>query len=359
MTDKCILLPPTFFEAITRLQAGTRTTFTQTSRAPQMVTILFCLRSLIPDSPLSHSRLHCHQGPPSLGIEITQSSLQDNVFDDCNALAQWIRRVHLHLVWLECQVFTYRSSQGYDRTLSNIRPTSETGGRRRRMASWRARESTKYLFYVPPHSKAITTAVLPDYLMYGRFYLPTGRLDALYSTRLSPTVQAMLAAISDPPSSTRADVHSRTTNVSNVMLSLQHDIGKWCTEYSYSAEDGMWGIRLLHNFGRLGTPAEPCQASSRVKVKRVDEEDSVEGGLKGRVSIGAELYFSAKEKSAGGLYYKRTSCLPFFWPLASSLDWHTIHNSSGCYASICWASIFWLATSFFNLPTPDDCDLSL
>lgn len=148
--------------------------------------------------------------------------------------------------------------------------------------------------------------------MYGRFYLPTGRLDAVYSTRLSPTVQAMVAAISDPPSSARADVRSRTTNVSNVMLSLQHDIGKWCTEYSYSAEDGMWGIRLLHNFGRLGTPAEPCQVSSRVKVKRVDEEDSVEGGLKGRVSIGAELYFSAKEKSAGGLYHKCTSCLPFF-----------------------------------------------
>lgn len=195
--------------------------------------------------------------------------------------------------------------------------------------------------------------------MYGRFYLPTGRLDAVYSTRLSPTVQAMVAAISDPPSSARADVRSRTTNVSNVMLSLQHDIGKWCTEYSYSAEDGMWGIRLLHNFGRLGTPAEPCQVSSRVKVKRVDEEDSVEGGLKGRVSIGAELYFSAKEKSAGGLYYKCTSCLPFFWPLSSSLDRRTVHNSSGCYASICSASIFWLATSFFNLPTPDDCDLSL
>jgi len=140
--------------------------------------------------------------------------------------------------------------------------------------------------------------------MYGRFYLPTGRLDALYSTRLAPTIQAMVAAISDPPSSALADMHSRTTNVSNIMLSLQHDIGKWCTEYSYSAEDGMWGIRLLHNFGRLGTPAEPCQVSSRVKVKRVDEEDSVEGGLKGRFSMGAELYFSAKEKSAGGLNYQ-------------------------------------------------------
>lgn len=147
------------------------------------------------------------------------------------------------------------------------------------------------------------TRILPlDYLMYGRFYLPTGRLDALYSTRLSPTVQAMVAAISDPPSSIPIEMRGRNTNVSNVMLSLQHDVGKWCTEYNYSAEDGMWGVRFLHNFGRLGILPEPSEeASSRVKVKRVDEEDAVEGGLKGRVSIGAEVYFSAKEKSAGGM----------------------------------------------------------
>ena len=42
------------------------------------------------------------------------------------------------------------------------------------------------------------------------------------------------------------------------------------------------------------------QGQNGVKVKRVDEEDAMEGGLKGRVSIGEEFYFSAKEKSAGG-----------------------------------------------------------
>ncbi|THH02406.1 hypothetical protein EW026_g439 [Hermanssonia centrifuga] len=35
------------------------------------------------------------------------------------------------------------------------------------------------------------------------------------------------------------------------------------------------------------------------KPKRVDEEDAMEGGLKGRISAGAEFYLSAKEKSAG------------------------------------------------------------
>ena len=40
------------------------------------------------------------------------------------------------------------------------------------------------------------------------------------------------------------------------MLSLQHDTGRWCTEYTWSAEDGMWGVRTLHNFGRAGTSSE-------------------------------------------------------------------------------------------------------
>ncbi|KAE9391618.1 mitochondrial distribution and morphology protein 10 [Gymnopus androsaceus JB14] len=149
-----------------------------------------------------------------------------------------------------------------------------------------------------------------DYLMYGRLYIPTGRLDALYSTRLSPTLQGIVAAISDPPSPLTA-----RANVSNLMLSLQHDVGKWCTEYTYSAEDSMWGVKALHNFGRVagsgsGNTAESFPTPTGIGVKRVDEEDAVEGGLKGRLSAGAELYFSAKEKSAGVSTGIRFSTIP-------------------------------------------------
>ncbi|KAF7313639.1 Mitochondrial distribution and morphology protein 10 [Mycena chlorophos] len=144
-----------------------------------------------------------------------------------------------------------------------------------------------------------------DYLLYGRFYLPTGRLDALYSTRLSPTLQALVAAISYPPSNLPPEAVVRG-NTSNFIINLQHDVGKWCTEYTWSADDGMWGVRVLHNFGKLGMPNEPSGDSTErapdpraVGLKRVDEEDPVDGGLKGRVSAGAEFYFSAKERSAG------------------------------------------------------------
>ncbi|KAF7301448.1 Mitochondrial distribution and morphology protein 10 [Mycena indigotica] len=107
-----------------------------------------------------------------------------------------------------------------------------------------------------------------DYLLYGRFYLPTGRLDALYSTQVAV----------------------RGGNASNLIFNLQHDVGKWCTEYTWSADDGV--------------PAVDASSAEQEKVrspgmKRVDEEDPIEGGLKGRVSAGAEVYFSAKERSAG------------------------------------------------------------
>ncbi|KAI0796586.1 mitochondrial distribution and morphology protein 10 [Abortiporus biennis] len=156
-----------------------------------------------------------------------------------------------------------------------------------------------------------------DYLLYGRLYIPTGRLDALYSTRLSPTLQAMVAAISDPRSSLGANERSRGGNIasSNVMFSLQHDTGKWCTEYTWSAEDGMWGVRCLHNFGKLWTPGnvsdDSHSGSSKTSwEKRVDEEDAMEGGLKGRISAGAEFYLSAKEKSAGVSAGIRFTTLP-------------------------------------------------
>lgn len=143
--------------------------------------------------------------------------------------------------------------------------------------------------------------------MYGRLYLPTGRLDALYSTKLSPALQLLVAAISDPPTGISYDTHTQPRHsASNMMFHLQHDIGKCCTEYTYSVDDGMLGIRFLHNFGRLGlgldSPPEEMEKSQKVKgMKRVDEEDAVEGGLKGRLSVGGELYISAKERSAGGM----------------------------------------------------------
>lgn len=141
--------------------------------------------------------------------------------------------------------------------------------------------------------------------------MPTGRLDAVYTTRMSTNLQAVIAAISDP----RADAAQLTgragASPSNVMFSLQHDTGRTCTEYTYSAEDMMLGARVLHNFGRIGGAAPILEnGEARERTKRIDEEDAMEGGLKGRLSAGAEVYFSAKEKSAGVSTGLRFTTLP-------------------------------------------------
>ena len=145
---------------------------------------------------------------------------------------------------------------------------------------------------------------LSNYLLYGRIYIPTGRVDALYSTRLSPGVQAMVAAISDPRSNPLSAERSINIPTSNIMLSLKYDTGKTCTEYTWNAEDGMFGARLLHNFGKLAPSSEEAaKAQHSVSIeshrKRVGEEEAVEGGLKERISAGVEVYFSARKRSAG------------------------------------------------------------
>ena len=82
----------------------------------------------------------------------------------------------------------------------------------------------------------------------------------------------------------------------NILLSLQHDTGRYSGEYTYSAQDGMFGMRGLYNFG--------WQAEEQVKDaggagRRVDEEEMMEGGLRGRFSAGGEVYFSARQRSFG------------------------------------------------------------
>lgn len=173
---------------------------------------------------------------------------------------------------------------------------------------------------------------LLDYLLYGRYYIPTSRLDALYSTRISPTLQGLVSIISDPASTIygRSKGSPGSSGANNLMLNLQHDTGRWSTEYTWSADDGMWGARVLHNFGRLsGEEGEAREGRPVGGEKRVDEEDAMEGGLRGRFSAGAEVYFSAKEKSAGGessiLFHMACS---FLICSLLSFNWDPIHNTS-------------------------------
>ncbi len=143
-----------------------------------------------------------------------------------------------------------------------------------------------------------------DYLLSGQLYIPTGQLQAFYTTRWSPTLQASVSCINEPnsgiPCGREAD-----NGTGRLLLSLQHDTGRWGTEYTWESDGSMFGLRVLRNFGRHvngeheESPATFAQDERQSRPKRVDEEDAMEGGLRGRISAGAELYVSPD--SAGGL----------------------------------------------------------
>lgn len=67
----------------------------------------------------------------------------------------------------------------------------------------------------------------------------------------------------------------------------------------------MFGMRGLYNFGwrpdQEDVAAVPVLATDG--SKRIDEEEAMEGGLRGRFSAGGEVYFSAKQRSFGGVSF--------------------------------------------------------
>jgi hypothetical protein len=157
------------------------------------------------------------------------------------------------------------------------------------------------------------TADHPDYLLYSRLHLPTLHLSGLLTTRLTPTLQAHLAFLCPPSPRTRSP-HSRqpsdpaplpSASPGNLLLSLQHDTGRYAGEYTYSAQDGMFGWRGLYNFGWH----EGEEVRQDERRARVDEEEMMDGGLKGRFSAGGEVYFSAQQRSFGSEH--RVLILPF------------------------------------------------
>lgn len=105
----------------------------------------------------------------------------------------------------------------------------------------------------------------------------------------------------------------------NLQVLLQRDTGKWSTECSYSLDDALWGFRFLHNFGKRTPLDAPVKAEAEMDglapadgLRKPPEDWTISGGggLKGRFSAGAEVFFSSVEKSAGLSTGMRFSTLP-------------------------------------------------
>lgn len=132
-------------------------------------------------------------------------------------------------------------------------------------------------------------------LLYGRLYLPTSSLEALYLRRISPTRLLRLSCVSD----------SALPNGGSMLAQLQNDYGKYSTEYLYSTDSALLGVRALYNFGLdpRSIPLAPPNPSAT-------SEELPPDAHAGRVSAGAELYFSPLNKSGGMSTGVRFTTLP-------------------------------------------------
>ncbi|CAF9931179.1 MAG: hypothetical protein GOMPHAMPRED_005839 [Gomphillus americanus] len=132
-----------------------------------------------------------------------------------------------------------------------------------------------------------------DTLIYGRLFLPRSHLEALYLRRLSPTTQLKISAVSS----------SQLRSGGSILFLLSQDRAKYSTEYLYSTDTALLGVRGLYNFG------------PDLREKPVDTENqhipvSTSYKPKGRFSAGAELYYGILNKSGGMSTGFRFATLP-------------------------------------------------
>ncbi|KAF2762686.1 hypothetical protein EJ05DRAFT_459447 [Pseudovirgaria hyperparasitica] len=193
-------------------------------------------------------------------------------------------------------------------------------------------------------------------LMYGRMFLPRGTLEALYLRRISPTRQLRLSCVSD----------SALNNGGTVLGLVQNDHGKYCTEYLYSTDSGLCGIRGLYNFG----PDPRIAAQDQ-------ESDDMREPVHGRFSAGAELYYGILNKSGGASLGLRFTTLPQHagFPYTMTLTLNPLMgNLSSTYAvkagrnlALCsrfnfnfysYESDFQLGCELWRRQVPNDADIA-
>lgn len=132
-----------------------------------------------------------------------------------------------------------------------------------------------------------------DALLYGRLYLPSSTLEALYLRRIAPNRLLRLTAVSN----------NELPNGGTLLAVLQNDQGKYSTEYLYSTDSSLLGVRGLYNFGYDPRFPEDLQPTSQIPAHPWDHQN-------GRLSAGAEAYFSPVNKSGGVSCGLRFSTLP-------------------------------------------------
>ena len=156
-----------------------------------------------------------------------------------------------------------------------------------------------------------------DTLLYGRFYLPTSTLEASYLRRIAPHRLLRLNCVSN----------GEAPNGGTLLALLHNDYGTYSTEYLCSTDSALLGVRGLYNFGSkpLHHDDETVASQSR---HAWDKQN-------GRLSAGAEAYFSPINKSGGVSTGLRFATLPGHngFPYTMTLTLNPVMgNMSSAYA---------------------------
>ena len=180
-------------------------------------------------------------------------------------------------------------------------------------------------------------------LLYGCLYLPTSTLEALYLRRLSPTTQLKISCVSS----------SSLKSGGSILLLLQRDVGKYSSEFLYSTDSALLGIRGLYNFGpdprALSLDPSPLTAKSPTTP---EPKDAPSSGLRGRFSAGAELYYGLLNKSGGMSTGIRFATLPSHtgFPYTMTLTLNPLMgNLSSTYAVKAGRSLALCSSFDFNV----------
>lgn len=192
-----------------------------------------------------------------------------------------------------------------------------------------------------------------DALLYGRLFLPKSTLEGLYLRRLSPRSQVNIRCVSD----------SRLPNGGSLLALLQHDRGKYSTEYLYSTDSALLGVRGLYNFGP--DPQEHVPDTARHSLSQgldtagpmspnisPSSSSSFQALPAARLSAGGECYFSPLNKSGGISTGLRFSTLPRHtgFPYTMTLTLNPLMGNLSSSYSVVASPLLALSTRFdFNV----------
>ncbi|KAK9239292.1 hypothetical protein V1525DRAFT_398377 [Lipomyces kononenkoae] len=143
-------------------------------------------------------------------------------------------------------------------------------------------------------------------LLYGKLYMPSNTLEAMYIRQISPTDQVLISAVSD----------ARLRNGGTMMTQIQKNTGRWCSEFIYSTDEALLGIRGLYNFGYDSKLSDQSTQSF--------------------LSAGGEIYYGVFNKAAGvstGLRYTTSSAYVNNTPMTMTVTLNPIMGQlSATYA---------------------------